>query len=317
MLALGQRGEHPFALAEGHLYRGLVHMYLAEFELARRHLEQAFTHYRRPERPDQIYDAQGDTGVGALAYNAVVLWNLGYPKESLRRSDLSLELAEQVGGQVTQAQAWGMRSILHLNRAEPTELSRWVQLSRAHSVEHNVGYWRILSALYSGWLRGRAGELRAGTKEIEENIDAYTNSGCTLGLPHFCVLLADLRLAVGDQRGALDALRVGRRHIEKTGERFSESELLRFFARTLVEGPTPDADAATIAYQKAVEASRTQGAKLLCLRAATELTIHQRNIGANSTGLDELSSLCEWFAESEVPDVARARALLAAQRAVR
>ena len=64
MVTLGQRGEHPFALAEGHLYRGLVHMYLGEFEPARRHLEEAFTHYRRPERPDQIYDAQGDTGVG-------------------------------------------------------------------------------------------------------------------------------------------------------------------------------------------------------------------------------------------------------------
>ena len=317
MLALGQRGEHPFALAEGHLYRGLVHMYLGEFELARRHLQDAFAHYRRPERPDQIYDAQGDTGVGALAYNAVVLWNLGYPQESLRRSNSSLELAEQVGGQVTRAQAWGMRTILHLNRAEPTELSRWVQLSRAHSVEHNVGYWRILSALYSGWLRGRAGELRAGSKEIEDSLDAYTSSGCTLGLPHFCVLLADLRLAAGDQRGAIDALEVGRRHIDDTGERFSESEVLRFLARTLVEGPAPDPDAATMAYHEAVEASRSQGAKLLCLRAATELTIHQRNIGAPSTELDDLSSLCEWFGDSEVPDVARARALMAAQESVR
>ncbi len=317
MVTVGQRGEHPFALSEGHLYRGLVHMYLGEFELARRHLEEAFTHYRRPEHPDQIYDAQGDTGVGALAYNAVVLWNLGYPEESLRRSDLSLELAEQVGGQVTRAQAWGMRTILHLNRAEPAELSRWVKLSRAHSIEHNVGYWRILSALYSGWLRGRTGELRAGCKEIEESLDAYMSSGCTLGLPHFCVLLADLRLAAGDQRGALDALEVGQRHIEDSGERFSESELLRFRARTLVEGPTPDADAATAAYKEAVEASRAQGAKLLCLRATTELAIHQRKIGSRSPELDDLASLCEWFGDSDVSDVTRARALLAAQEPVR
>jgi predicted ATPase len=137
-----------------------------------------------------------------------------------------------------------------------------------------------------------------------------------LGLPHFCVLLADLRLTAGDQRGALGALDVGRRHIEDTGERFSESELLRFLARTLMEGPEPDLEAATTAYQKAVEASRNQGAKLLCLRAATELTIHQRNIGARSTALDDLSSMREWFGDSEVPDVARARALLAEQEIV-
>ena len=137
-----------------------------------------------------------------------------------------------------------------------------------------------------------------------------------MGLPHFCLLLADLRLAAGDRSGALEVLEVGRRHIDSTGERFSESELLRFTGRALVEGPAPDADAATIAYQKAVEASRAQGAKLLWLRAATELTIHQRNVGARSTELKELSSLSDWFGDSEVPDVTRARALLAAQETV-
>ena len=83
-----------------------------------------------------------------------------------------------------------------------------------------------------------------------------------------------------------------------------------------VEGQ-PDGDAATTAYQKAVEASRSQGAKLLWLRAATELTVYQRKIGARSTELAELSSLCEWFGDSDVLDVTRARALLAAQEPVR
>ena len=51
-------------LAEGHLYRGLVHMYLANFEVARGHLEQAFARYHRSDRFVQIYEAQGDMGVG-------------------------------------------------------------------------------------------------------------------------------------------------------------------------------------------------------------------------------------------------------------
>lgn len=316
MLALGRRGEHPFALAEGHLYRGLVHMYLGEFELARRHLEEASTHYRRPERPDQIYDAQGDTGVGALAYNAVVLWNLGYPEESLRRSDVSLELAEQVGGQVTRAQAWSMRTMFHLNRAEPTEFGRWVQMAAAHSVEHNIGYWRIVSALFGGWFRGRAGDPRTGAKQIEANLDEYTASGCKLALTNFYVLLADLQLAAGDQDASLKSLRDGERHLETTGERFFESELFRFMGRTLMEGAAPDPDAATAAYERAVSAARAQDAKLLWLRAATHLTMHRRKLGDTCTELDELASLLDWFGESELPDVARARALLAAQEAV-
>jgi class 3 adenylate cyclase/predicted ATPase len=311
MLALGERADDLVRLAEGHLYRGLVNMYTADFEHARWHLGAAFTRYRRPDRSDQIYDAQGDTGVGALAYNAVVLWNLGYAEESRERSERSLELAEQVGGEVTRAQAWGMRSILHLTRAEPAEFSRWVEKSRAHSIEHNVGYWRIVSALFSGWLQGRAGELDAGIRRVQESLEEYTSSGSRLSLPHFHILLADLLLAAGDQRRALDVLRAGEEYVEATGERFSESELYRFKGRALLAGDSPDLDGATAAFERAVTVAREQNAKLLELRAANQLAAHQRKLGDGGPVLVQLGSLCDWFGpESELPDVARARALL-------
>ena len=156
MLKLGEQAGDEVRLAEGHLYRGLVHMYLANFELARTHLEEAFTRYHRTDYFTQIYEAQGDTGVGALAYLALILWNLGYADESRERSDLSLELAEEVGGPVTRAQAWGMRSILHLARGEPVELRHWTEKTRAHSADLNIGYWRTVSLLHGAWQHGRA-----------------------------------------------------------------------------------------------------------------------------------------------------------------
>jgi predicted ATPase len=318
MLALAERSDHPVRLAEGHLYRGLVYMYLAGFDLARKHLGEAFTRHRRPDRSDYIYEAQGDTGVGALAYLALVLWNLGHAEESRERSDLSLERAEQVGGPVTRAQAWGMRSLLHLSRSEPVELGHWVEKTRAHSVDHDLGYWRTLSSLVSGWLRGRTGELELGTARVEESLDAYLASGSRLGLPHLHVLLADLRLAAGDRPRALDALRVGEEYIDETGERFSESELFRFKGRVLMAGDSPDPHGATAAYERAVAAAREQNAKMLELRAATRLAAHQRSIGEPLAALDELATLCEWFpATSELPDVARARTLVASEPTAR
>jgi class 3 adenylate cyclase/predicted ATPase len=318
MLALGERGDHPVRLAEGHLYRGLVHMYLAKFDFAREHLDEAFTRYQRPDRSDHIYEAQGDTGVGALAYLALVLWNLGHAKEARERSDLSLERAERVGGPVTRAQAWGMRSLLHLGRNEPAELGHWVEKSLAHSVDHDLGYWRTVSSLLSGWLEGRAGELELGTTRVEESLDAYLGSGSRLGLPHFHILLADLRLAAGDQRRALDVLRAGEEYIEETGERFSESELFRFKGRVLMAGDSPDPHGATAAYEWAVGAAREQNAKLLELRAATRLVAHQRRIGETCTTVDQVAALCDWFDPTlELPDVARARTLVASESMAR
>ncbi len=318
MLALGERDDHPARLAEGHLYLGLVHMYLANFDLARERLDDAFARYRQPDRSDHIYEAQGDTGVGALAYIALVLWNLGHAEASRERSDLSLERAERVGGPVTRAQAWGMRSFLHLSRSELPEFGIWVERTRAHSIDHDIGYWRAVSSLLAGWLRGRAGELALGTARVEQSLDAYLRSGSRLGLPHLYVLLADLRLAADDRPGALDVLSAGEEYMEETGERFSASELFRFKGRALMAGDSPDPEGATTAYEAAVRAAREQNAKLLELRAATRLAEHQRAIGGPRSAIDRVVALCDWFGSaSELADVVRARNLVASETMAR
>ena len=319
MLALGEQAGDEIRLAEGHLYRGLVHMYLANFEVARSHLEQAFTLYHRADRFVQIYEAQGDMGVGAQAYLALILWNLGYADESRDRSDLSLEIAEEVGGPVTKAQAWGMRSILHLARGEPVELRHWTEKTRAHSADLNIGYWHTVSLLHAGWQQGRGGQLRASVAVLEEQIEAYLASGSRLSLPHFYILLADLRLAAGDQPQALEALRAGRAHIIDTGERFSESELFRFMGRALMTGDAPDPEAATSAYEQAISAAAEQNAKLLELRAVTGLAVHQGRTGEDATALERVAELCDWFGRAgsgaQLPDIVRARRLLSVQQA--
>ena len=312
MLVLGQRGGDPVLLAEGHLYCGFVHMYVGDFEPAREQLEDAFTRYRRPAQSDHIYEAQGDTGVMALAYLALVLWNLGHADRSRERSDLSLELAERVGGPVTRAQAWGMRSILHLTRGESVELSYWVDRALAVSIDSNIGYWREVSSSLSAWQQGRSRDLDGGIDRLEQSFRSYVASGASLSLPHFCIYLADLRLAAGDRARALDALQIGEEHIESTGEGFAESELYRFKGRVLMAGSAPDPDAATAAYERAVACARRQNARLLELRACTRLAVHQGRIGAPRTALADVASLCDWFTPaSELADVARARMLLA------
>ena len=317
MVALARRGGRTVALAEGALYGGLVNMYLGQFDLARAHLDQAYSSHEPPELADHIYEAQGDTGVGALAYQAVVLWNLGYPAEASERSDLSLERAEHVGGPVTRAQAWGMRCILHLSRAEPAELGAWVQKTHAHSVDRNVGYWRTVSALLGGWLEGRSGELERGEARLERSFDEYVRSGSRLGLPHFQILRADMRRVAGDKQGALDLIEAGEEYIEQTGERLSESELFRFKGRLLMSGNDPDPERATAAFDRAVDSARDQNAKLLELQAATRLAEHQRKLGEPCVALERVSELCDWFGSADVVDIQRARALVTAETMAR
>jgi class 3 adenylate cyclase/tetratricopeptide (TPR) repeat protein len=311
MLAMGERGGQPMCLAEGHLYRGLAHMYMGGLDRARAELEEAHRLHVRPELPDHIYEAQGDAGVAALAYVALVLFNQGYVQESNERSEESLELAEEVGGPVTLAQTWGMRAGLLLTRGELVRLGPWLEMVRTHCVERNIGYWRTVSSLWSAWLQGRAGDPKLGIARLQEQLVAYFASGGRLGVPHFYILLADLRAAAGDRQRALGALSAGEEHIEATGERMSESELHLFRGRVLMSGEQPDPSGATAAYERAADVAKAQDAKLLELRAATFLASHQRQIGEAGTALARVESLCRWFGpEAQTPDVVRARALV-------
>jgi predicted ATPase len=213
-----------------------------------------------------------------------------------------------------------MRSILHLAAGEPVELRHWTEKTRAHSADLNIGYWHTVSLLHGGWQQGRAGDLRSSIAVLEEQLQAYLASGSRLSLPHFYILLADLRLAAGDQPHALEALRAGRAHIIDTGERFSESELFRFMGRALMTGDAPDPEAATAAYEQAISAAADQNAKLLELRAVTGLAVHQGRTGGETTALERVAELCDWFGQAgsgragvDLPDIVRARRLLSVQ----
>jgi class 3 adenylate cyclase/tetratricopeptide (TPR) repeat protein len=311
MLAFGARTERREVLAEGHLLRAMVRMYRGELEEARLDFERSIEEYHPPESADQVYEAQGDTGVMALGYLAPVLFNLGFDDEALARSGECLALAEQVGGPVTRAQAWGMRSLLHLMRKD-AEFAEWVERTRVHSVERNLPYWAHLSELNAGWLRGRSGDLDGGIAALESGIAEYLDTGARLGLASFRVLLADLLLQAGDRDRALAELAAGEAFITETGERFNEPVLFIAKGRTLLAGHAPDAAGAAVAYSAAIESAHRQGARLLELRAAGHLTEQQWTRGEPLTSIDALAELCAWFpADSALSDVRSARGVLA------
>ncbi|MHB8691064.1 MAG: hypothetical protein ACYDHH_07430 [Solirubrobacteraceae bacterium] len=308
---LAFEGSREDSLAEGHLYSGLTHLYQANFERARDHLEQAIVHHRRPEEPDLIYQAQGDTGAASRGYLAMALWNLGEFEQCGRRSDESLSVAERVGGPVTLAQAWFMRSVLHLSRNEPLEFSRWIERTRAYSVEQNIGYWRTISSLYDGWREARSGMLASGMAKLQASLQEYIAAGSRLSLTHFSVLLADVRLLAGDRAGALAALETGERHLVESNERYSEAAYFAFKGRVLMAEPSPDPDAATVAYERAAAVAEAQHARLMQLRTLTQLLLHQLRIGAAPSAAPALAAICgQLDAGAPVPDLRRAREAL-------
>jgi len=312
LLEMGEDPTGPNCLADGHMSAGLTAMYTGDLQQARLHLQAVCDRVPTPSRPDPRTEDLGFvTGANAPAYLAVVLWNQGHVREALERSDESLVAAEETGSPLTRAAAWGMRTGLLMSQGRVVEFGEWVQRSRIHAVERNIGYWSLVCSLWTAWAEARSGRSSAGIARLRELIDEYISSGGRLGLPHFLGLMADVRVAAGDGDAAVEALRSGAEHIDATGERYYEPELYWAMARALMHCRRPDPDAATAAYERAVGAARKQDAKLLELRALNGLVLHELKFGEGGAALARVHELCDWFDEDlSVPDLTRARELL-------
>jgi class 3 adenylate cyclase len=311
MLQLAQAADSKALEGEGQFYAGATHMLRGELTLAGAELEASIRNCDEAGRSSKLHGAVPDPGVSARAYLATVLWNQGHADRSYAVSEESLALAELEGGPVTLALAWGMRCVLLLVTGQHEEFARWLARTDAHCTERNIGYWSTVCKIWTAWTRGLQGDAADQVHVLERLIAGYVSSGGRVATPHFRALLAEVQLVAGERDRALASVAIGQRHIDASRERLYEPELQWLTGRALIAGPEPDTAAATSAFERAMSSARDQEARLLELRAATGLALHQRRIGAPVTALETMARLCEWFGSgSTVPDVIRARAVL-------
>ena len=161
------------------------------------------------------------------------------------------------------------------------------------------------STIYSGWLKIEAGSLEHGCCMINEGLAACDAIGLTLGRYFYLVLLANGQLRLGRIDGGLDTLDRAESLIRTTGARWCEAEVHRLRGDLqLAQSTQCDAEAS---YQKAIEISRSQDAKLWEIRAATSLGRLWRNQGARNL----LAPVYNWFTEGfDAPDLVDAKSLL-------
>ena len=166
-----------------------------------------------------------------------------------------------------------------------------------------------LSRIYSGWLKIEAGILEQGCGLISEGLVALDALGAILGEYFYLALLANGQLRSGRIDDGLDTLDRAEALISKTGSRWCEAEVHRLRGDLkLARAAKVEAEAS---YQKALEISRSQDAKLWEIRAATSLGRLWREQGKRQEARDVLAPVYGWFTEGfDMPDLVDAKALL-------
>jgi len=145
---------------------------------------------------------------------------------------------------------------------------------------------------------------------VKTVLDEYQRAGYQLGLTAQIVLLCPALLLRNDSEAALELIDHGLAIVSHNSERFFEAELYRLKACALITRGASDAEVESLLDQ-ALRTARSQQARSLELRAATDLARLWMNQGKRVEARDILSSIYGRFTEGfETRDLKDAKDLL-------
>jgi tetratricopeptide (TPR) repeat protein len=170
---------------------------------------------------------------------------------------------------------------------------------------------------YLGWamaLRGRLltarGQAQEGLAQLTQGLADLRATGGVMNTPLLLTWLAETYAILGQPAEELNCLAEAARFVEITEERVNEAELLHRVRGDQLNA-AGDRSAAERHYHQAIAVAERQSAKLLQLRASTNLARLWRDQDKRAEARDLLGPIYSWFTEGfDAPDLRDAKALL-------
>jgi class 3 adenylate cyclase/tetratricopeptide (TPR) repeat protein len=304
------RGDRP-ALLNATRGQAMIRLFMGRLIDAREAIERAVAEFDASSENERLAarTAGQDAGVADLALMSWVLWLLGHGDAAITRMDVAVRRADAINHPHSQAYACYYASVLHALRGEMSRAQRYAERCRDLSEEHGFRQWHGLAQAVRGICVTIPDSSSRAVEEIRAAMNEYRSAGYQLGITALYVLLCPALLLGRDYEAALALIEQGLTTTSRNSERIFEAELYRLKARALILRGTPDTG--TEFLKKALATARSQHAKALELRAATDLAALWVDQGRREEALNLLAPVYGWFTEGfETQDLKQAKSLL-------
>ena len=292
----------------------MIRLFMGHLTGAREAIERAVEAFEASSDEERLAAraAGQDAGVADLALMSWNLWLLGFPDTAIARMDAALERADAICHPHSQAYACYYASVLHALRGELSTAQGFAERCLALSEEHGFRQWRGLAKAIRGICATLLDPSSSALDEIRGALDEYRGAGYQLGITALYVLLCPALLSSHDREAALELIEKGLATTSHNSERIFEAELYRLKARALLLRGAPDARTeAQSLLDQALTTARSQHAKALELRAATDRAALWIDQGRREDALASLAPIHAWFTEGlDTQDPRQAKALL-------
>jgi len=310
ILSIAQNSQDPSLLIEAHAVLGETFWHQGKFALSLEHVERGYALYDLQQHSDLAFGYTRDPGMQCLCYMSISLWQLGYPDKALERINEMVTLAHELAHPYTLAGALFGAVRCHQFRQEGSAAQESAEAVIALCTKHGFPFHLAAGNLYRGRALAQQGKTQEGIAQIQNALVALRSIGSEIGLPMFYSWLAEAFGKEGQTEEALAMLTEGLDTVDRTGERFYESELHRLKGElTLMQGAhETEAEAC---FHQAIEVARRQQARSLELRATVSLCCLCQKQGKTEEARQMLQEIYGWFTEGfDTKDLKEAKALL-------
>jgi DNA-binding SARP family transcriptional activator/tetratricopeptide (TPR) repeat protein len=302
-LAAGDR--QAVSRMSGEFVLGTVGFHTGRFEEAREHTERAVAEQAKctPEELSQF--AVPEIGIFCRAYLSHVLWHLGYTEQALATSEAAIAAAGEAHP-FGAAIALSYAAMLHVFSGESREGLALAERASAVCRRYEFAYYLAMAEIAAGWLSVQDGDPDGGSARLRKGLDAFRATSARLRLPFYHALLAEAYMRAGRPGQALASVSSGLAFQSSNGELWAAPYLHTIQGDILLEDS--NREQARSSYERALQAARQSGARVLALRSAVRIA---RMGGDGEPIRKTLRELCAALTEGfESPDVREARGVL-------
>jgi len=309
LLRLSRQRSDSAELVLGHLSAGRTLVFLGRFASSRLHLEEALALYDPTSHQSLVQQTAILPQVISQAWLGKALFCLGFPEQSLARSNAAIAEARRLPHVPSLNDSLSIATRLLSLVGDDAALGERADQLVSVATEQGFPLWRALGEIYRGWVKVKNGELTEGMTLLRSGSTTYRVSGAELNIPHYFDLLAAAYEIAGQVEEGLALLDDALQIVERTGERWLAAELNRHKGQLLLR--QGNFEGVEELYRKALSIAQEQEAKLWELRAAVSLARLRRDRGRRAEACDLLAPVYGWFTEGfGTPDLKEARALL-------
>ncbi|MCZ6798357.1 MAG: AAA family ATPase [Gammaproteobacteria bacterium] len=312
VLVLAQEMGKPDLELEGHHTLWGTFSLTGDLAAARHHAERGIEIYRFEQHGDYgfVY-GNHDPGVCARYTNAAMLWLLGYVEQARVQVEDSIVLIGRHTQSVYIAHGLMHCCMPYMLLGDTTAVREILARVQPLAIETTNQGQTSECEFTLGWALAVDGEYANAIAQMEGGLADQPPAASRYYYCYFLSILADACYASGQFDKGQYYLHQAIEEANASGERWWEAELHRLEGHAHLLTSSANQDGARKSFQLALDVSRAQGAKMLELRATTDLSSLLRDQGDRRGAFDLLTPVYEWFTEGfDSTDLREAKALL-------